>query len=87
MSIMSITIACRIPNKQWLLTTVKRLQRKIDDTGMVSREINLALCDPLTLTFDLIFIGRQRLEIILVPNLVILVSAFLVLSYGQRDYT
>jgi len=34
-------LRAEFPNEQWPLTTVKRLQRKIDDTGTVNRQINL----------------------------------------------
>jgi len=32
-----------LPNKHWPLTTVKCLQWKIDDTGTVNRQVNLAV--------------------------------------------
>jgi len=35
--------AYRIPNKHWPLTTVKRLQWKIDDIGTDIRQVNLAV--------------------------------------------
>jgi len=36
-------VACRILSKHWPLTTVKRLQWKIDVTGTVNRNVNLAV--------------------------------------------